>query len=489
MFLLYAGASATVRAQPNAATPTETDAAHAQPAEPFPTATREATLTSLLTHHRDGFGRACDRRQVVARDELRFIACGIAGVWVVRVTAQEALWVSSQDVGGSAEAFFVRHDRLWVEVGGVHAVDLGVPQAAAMTSTSENPRVVPSSPAVPTTAAAAAPVRVEARPVSRIPVERVYGEQIRVVSILDDGVMVSLDENRGLVPGLRVAFYPPSGAGESAAATTLRAPEPLAIGELVAISDRRGRVALGTNERVPVGAWGRPTAAPASRSSFAPPRVAGVWEFAFVARPFLVLDNVGAGLFIDGRVGYRFAAPLHIEALIAPFAVASARDGAATPFGGLISAAFDTRLFEVGLGLGVQTVNDPDFGLDRGTGTLVAQRLRIGALDGAHLEAISYVALFHSTFTFSSVRVEARIPVGSRAWLHLAGGGGSLGLGYGELGLRVLTSGNGGPGSFFLTALVGGIQVFEDCNAIDSAGCKDLNYFGPMVGAGGEWRL
>jgi hypothetical protein len=40
-----------------------------------------------------------------------------------------------------------------------------------------------------------------------------------------------------------------------------------------------------------------------------------------------------------------------------------------------------------------------------------------------------------------------------------------------------------------LTALVGGIQVFEDCNAIDSAGCKDLNYFGPMVGAGGEWRL
>jgi hypothetical protein len=99
------------------------------------------------------------------------------------------------------------------------------------------------------------------------------------------------------------------------------------------------------------------------------------------------------------------------------------------------------------------------------------------------------VALFHSELEFSSVRLIGQVPVGRGAWLRIAGGGGSLGLGFGELALRVLLAGNGDSGSVFLTPSVGGIHVFQDENCLPSlCGNDDADYAGPMVGVGMEWR-
>ena len=51
---------------------------------------------------------------------------------------------------------------------------------------------------------------------------------------------------------------------------------------------------------------------------------------------------------------------------------------------------------------------------------------------------------------------QTQIPVSRGYWLLLGGGGGNVGYGYGELGLRVLLKGNGRAGSAFLTTTAGG---------------------------------
>jgi hypothetical protein len=66
------------------------------------------------------------------------------------------------------------------------------------------------------------------------------------------------------------------------------------------------------------------------------------------------------------------------------------------------------------------------------------------------------------------------------------GGGGDVGYGYGEVGLRALLSGNGGAGSKFLFASAGGAAVFRD--QVGCFGCQ-VNHGGPMAGIGVEWRF
>jgi hypothetical protein len=262
-----------------------------------------------------------------------------------------------------------------------------------------------------------------------------------------------------------------------------------AVGEVVRSSPERARVEIGINELVPQDAQARPTSAPVTRASFAPPRAAGIWELGFLARPFLVLENLGAGAMVDAHVGYRWNQPFHLQASLTPLAVAAARGGTVATLGAFIAGSYDTRLFEVGLGLGGQTVNDPSFGLNPGSGLLVSQQLRLGARDGAHLAFLSYVTLFHRSFEFSSLRIEGQIPLGARTWLRLAGGGGSIGLAFGEVGLRLLTVGNGGAGSLFLTTLIGWAQLYRNCNEVPSpTGCVGADYGGPMLGAGLEMR-
>jgi hypothetical protein len=263
-----------------------------------------------------------------------------------------------------------------------------------------------------------------------------------------------------------------------------------AVGEVVRSSPGRARVEIGTNEQVPSHAKARPTAAPVTRATFAPPRAAGVWELAFLARPFLVLGDLGAGALLDANVGYRWQQPFHVQASLTPLGFGSARAGAIAALGAFIAGSYDTRLFEVGLGLGGQTVNEPEFGLNPGSGLLISQLLRLGARDGAHLDFLSYVTLFHSNFDFSGLRVTAQIPLGARTWLRLAGGAGSLGVAFGEVGLRLLTAGNGGPGSLFLTTTIGGTGLSRSCSEVpdSTSTCSARDYSGPMIGFGLEFR-
>jgi hypothetical protein len=217
-----------------------------------------------------------------------------------------------------------------------------------------------------------------------------------------------------------------------------------------------------------------------------------------MARPFLALGEFGGGLLLDASAGYRFAGPLHVVAAFEPFAWASGKGDdrpAITPVSAFLKVSYDLPLFEVGFGLGAETVFDTQVNVQPGSGTLFVQQARIGAADGLHLDALSHVVLFHSEFAFSGFVGRLQIPVGETSWLLFRGGGGSAGYGYGETGVRVLLQGNGDKGSVYFTGSLGGAVVFkrltQTCGGPDFVfDCSStVSYAGPMVGAGAEYRM
>jgi hypothetical protein len=144
----------------------------------------------------------------------------------------------------------------------------------------------------------------------------------------------------------------------------------------------------------------------------------------------------------------------------------------------------------MGLGFGAQTVNESGFFLPPGSGVAAEQLIRLGAQDGLNISARTSIVLFHSEFEFGGMVASGQIPVTRGYWLLLNGGGGNVGYGFGEFGLRVLLTGNGLAGSKFLTISAGGAAVFKTgtCDAFFL--CQEsINYGGPMAGVGGEWRF
>jgi hypothetical protein len=261
----------------------------------------------------------------------------------------------------------------------------------------------------------------------------------------------------------------------------------LAVGVVTHLTEHSARVLLGLNENVPIGAVAALSHAGVTASLAAPARAGALWDAELVLRPFVAMGEFGGGLLVTGSVGRRLAAPVHLQVVLDPIGIATAKDGIGVASGAFI-ASFDTRLFEMGFGLGAQTVNSTTFSLPPGSGLSLAQLIRLGAEDGLNVTARTSVVLFHRQFEFGGMVASLRIPLSYGYWLTLGGGGGDLGYGYGEIGLRALLSGNGGAGSKFLFASAGGAAVFRDDRGSECFGCT-RSYGGPMAGIGGEWRF
>lgn len=462
----------------------QSDAPAAVPTAPGPQGSGAEPALAALAEQRDALGRRCDFKAAFASGDLRYVACGDAGVWIVRVPPDgPPVTLERRELDGAVTGFFVQDGHLWVQTASVQARRLVPVEGQPPASSVQTPGPAAPPPSPPASAPGPPPVA--------IPLAADGERPSRDAVVIESGsghVVIDVGSHDGLRDGMHVAFYERVNE-ELATGITSRRLDLIAVGKVDGVALDRARVVLGLNERVPAGAMARPTRDSLSAGSVAPPRVAGVWEVAFLARPFLVLDNLGAGVFADLRAGYRTDYSVHYEALVMPVAFASAEQGKSFPAAAVLTASYDARLFEVGLGVGGQTVNDAALNLEPGTGLTALQRVRLGARDGLHLEGLFYVALFHSEFEFSSVRVHGQIPLSRGSWLLASGGGGSLGIGHGEIGIRMLLSGNGDRDSFFLTTTVGGVHVFNRlCNPFSE--CEvPIDYSGPMVGVGGEWRL
>lgn len=451
---------------------------------------QEAPAPDWLAAKVNESGQRCDRRAEHRDGKKLYLACGAAGAWELALDDVTPRFIRSYAFAGDAVGFVAEPDgRLWVKLQVLEARPLTAGTAAAAGAPSSGGAVV-----FPDTAPVASPgdqlpaAAVPAPPaaVAPTPVRRKVGTVVRSAP---GELVISLGSADGLLRGDHIELALPQAKDPTALDGALSR-EPVAIGLVTNVSEREARVRLGLNEQVPVGATGIATRASTTASLSAPPRVSGTWDLDLMARPFAALDELGGGVLLSGTFGYRFKR-LHLQAVLDPLAIADAQDRkSVAAFNASVIASYDSQYFEMGLGLGGQTVNDADFLLPPGTGYSVSQLLRLGAQDGLNISARTSVVLFHSEFQFGGMVARGQIPVTRGYWLLLQGGGGNVGYGFGEFGLRVLLGGNGLAGSKFLTVTAGGAGVFKSatCDQFFSCG-ESISYGGPMAGVGGEWRF
>ena len=272
-----------------------------------------------------------------------------------------------------------------------------------------------------------------------------------------------------------------------------------------------------------MGAGARPTDADLSENLFVPPRVDNIWDVAFMARPFLAIGAFGLGMVSDASLSMRHPSNLRMQVLLEPLSLGYADEGNIIAMAGNVLGSYDTRVFEIGLGLGWSLVNEDlsrdvlatDEAAGRGvdaiesdidevkSGLSIAQIARLGATDGLHILLRNTFLLYDETFHYGGTVGQLQWPVSRESWLLLRGGGGSAGSFYGEVGLRWLARGNGDKDSLFLTVTAGGAglsgQKDSTCTQYDwstdppvpsEVQCTEpIGYGGPMVGFGAEWRL
>lgn len=437
----------------------------------------------LTTQVNEG-GQRCVALAEHRQGDQLFIACGAAGVWEISLAADGPRFVRSFAFSGDVVGFVSEPDgRLWVKLQVLEArpfSSAGAHSAAVFQDVTpaappaELPPLTSSLPLVLPVAAPAAPTRAR------------YG---RVERTAPGEVVITLGAQDGVQRGNHIEFALAGGGpdgGEEPALTS----EVIAVGVVTNVVAHNARVRLGLNESVPEGALAMPTLSLSTASLSAPPRISGLWELELALRPFAAIDELGGGALFSGSFGYRLA-NLHLQAVIDPIAFAAVETrGSVAAANAAAIVSYDSQYVEMGLGLGFQTVNDTELFLEPGSGLTAVQLIRLGTRDGLSLTARTNVALFHSQFQFGGMVASGQIPLTRGYWFLLNGGGGSVGYGFGELGLRALLAGNGFAGSKYLTVTAGGVGVFKSDTCDENFSCSGEKAFGgPMVGVGGEWRF
>ena len=434
----------------------------------------------------------CMGSKLLQHGQRLYVACGARGVVILSLKdAKLPALVSRRSVDGVAMGFFVQEGQVWVKIARLEARPLGAAVAgAAPVEPTPAPGSDPEEPGAvghprPGVAPKKAPTR---RPTGQKIATRAVQRTGRVIKVGLGEVVISLGSRDGLRRDDHIELFVrhkvKMGGGEAGSRE-----EVLVVGKVTVVSDNRAKVRLGMNERVPRGSGARRSERKVTETIVAPPRVPG-WEIKANLRPLIPLETLGFGLFLDASASYRFHAPVVLRLLIEPLAFATTDDYSPAAFSGCLLAGLDLRLFELGFGLGVSTVNEED---DVGAAFSIIQAVRLGALDGLHVEVLNTLLYYDGEFHYGATRGTVQIPLASRWWLLFRGGGGIIGTAHGEGGLRIRLRGNGHHKSIFLTATIGWGLVSKDYpNAKTSSTTVYTksrgDYSGPTIGLGIEWR-
>jgi hypothetical protein len=450
-----------------------------------PASAASAVPPGWLDSHLNERSERCDLHAEYRVRSKLLLACGAAGVWILELpegTPESPRFVGSSATPGEAIGFFEEPaGKVWVKLRTLDARPFDPERALGPINAFPDEAPLPS--ALPPDRD---PAALEAAPAPHAaPARREHGVVVRKAG---GRVLISLGSADGLVRGDRIELtteHPPTDGA------LLGARLVWAVGVVIDVSEREAEVMLGLNEQAPVGATATHTPSPVTAGMVAPPRVSGVWELEVGARPFLAVEELGGGILFNASFGRRIG-NLHLQALLEPIGFGDvAENDTIGVANGMVIASFDSDYFEAGLGLGAQTVNGSDLFLDPGSGLATSQLLRIGAHDGLSLLLRSNVVLFHRELAFGGMVGVLRIPIARGGyWLTLGGGGGSIGYGYGELGVRALLAGNGLAGSRFLTVSGGIGAVYRSGVCDEGFVCTDsTTYAGPMLGLTHEWRF
>lgn len=238
-------------------------------------------------------------------------------------------------------------------------------------------------------------------------------------------------------------------------------------------------------------ALGDEAAPEASVSVVAPPAPAGLNRFELKLRPFLGTGNSWGGIG-EARFEHYFRAPFMLGLELAPLAVAADGEGMGAIAQARVHGAFVTRYLAIGLGVGGQLQR---FGR---SGLSLAPTLRLGSLDGLNFRieyAYSVAANQYTgqrTIGFSNLLATLQIPLARRLALEIDGGLQLQSWAFATVGLRHRLSGEGGPGTWFVTGAFGGAWISDrgTCNFEGAVPCgASASAFGPTVMFGLERRF
>jgi hypothetical protein len=443
----------------------------------------KAQLAQRIDKLRPAGAEPCVLHATLEVARRTIVACGSSGIWIVELGLEGGdRLLQRQPVAGRAVGLYSRNGRVWVEVETLSARPLDELDTSGAIAVPSDAMRLPLAEGPPL----AAPPR---QPAAPPPAERQVEVVIlgHVTSSSGGRLIIDLGSDHGVTLSdrieLSVMAQSPFGPFQNR--------EVLAVGRVASVSNGQSLVELGIGEDVPVGAEAALSLHASTQNRLAPPRVGGLWTLAAVLRPFFVLDRLGIGALNELTIGYQAQGPLRVQLLASPLGFSGADDGSTVSALGVIIVSFDTRLFELGLGTGAQTVNDSEY--EPGTALTLSQTLRVGALDGLNLSIRNDISLFHSEFEYSAFSGQAQIPVSERGWLVLQGGGGSVGYGFFEAGGKALLTGNGTAGSVFLRGTIGYAALFESPGYASQGDpfstVEEIDHGGPLIGFGMEWRL
>jgi hypothetical protein len=437
---------------------------------------------------------ACDAPDIAVRDRRIYLSCGERGVQIVELSEAtgRARTVGYQSFDGTVSGLLETEGRIWATVERIEARPVG---GAAATTTTAPVATAPAEPkGQPAPESAEDPEDPEQAELKQ---ERPVGT---VVDVEPGVVIVGLGLNDGLERDGHVELFRRRSVGLGGGERATRI-DTIAVGHVVAVSEKRARVELGLGERVGEDALARPTSAPLTGDPTAPQHVSGIWEASVALRPFLALRTVGAGTVSSARLIYRFESPLAVHLNAFPLSGGLAREGNVSAVGADVALAYDARIFSLGLGIGATQIGMESLGgiaIDEEGGPTITQYGRIGARDGLHLRLQNSFVVANRELFFAGADATIQVPldsVVSNSWIVFHGGGHVGGQFLGEAGLRLLVRGNGDRGSLFVTPTVGGGLVSNEepipnCTADFPSDCTELvSYGGPLIGLELEWRL
>lgn len=452
----------------------------------------------------------CSARSLARTDDTLYVACGEKGVYVYSLgNPRKPKGKGFRELGGSVDALFEARGRVWAEIvrtearpvtGTAAPRSVRTVQRDEADTSEEAPSDEPSDKQKETETASrqetASRDEQEASEESEDE-ERPVG---KVVELRKGKVVVDLGETDGLGRDDKIELFHRESVdvgGESASREVTDA-----VGQVDALSENRSVVDLGLNEKVAADRLARPTDRNVTADRLAPARPSGQTALDVTARPLLPLGTLGFGIVGSASLRHTFEWPGTAEFEIDPMSIAFTEDQAVFP--GAISGSFsyDTTVFRLGLGAGVYKLSDRTITGYEPTSQKAAfdlsQIVRLGARDGLHLKVDNSFLVVDETFQFGGLTGELRVPTSrllENTWLIARGGSHAAGQGLGEIGLRVLTSGNGTAGSTFLTVTVGGAGVWGDrevdnCQSDEFRNClNSSSAFGPFAGFGFERRF
>jgi hypothetical protein len=232
--------------------------------------------------------------------------------------------------------------------------------------------------------------------------------------------------------------------------------------------------------------------AAAPPSLLAPPRPRGVTRVELTSRPFLGFTGNSWGGISEARVEHHFELPFMLGVELAPIALASSGDGLGAVAHARVFAGYVSDHLTIGFGIGSRLQHFGSSGLS------LAPQLRLGSLDGLNL-SLTYTHTVarnkysgRPTIGFANVVGKLSVPLARQVALELSGGMSLDAWGYTTIGLRHRLTGDGGPGTWYVSGGFGLALVVDraPCDYAAASPCTaSATSYGPTIGIGVEHRF